>query len=217
MSHSADAVIERVKVREVAGVFRSRDTLHAAADALLRAGFDRADIDEMAEIDAVRQSLGGVYVAAEELVDVPGVPRRPLVAPDDIGAAGAVVIATAAGAGAIAAVFAVIAAGGGWGSAVAAAALAGFAAGGIAAVLVIRYSRRAEESELETTQSAGGIVLWVRVRSPEQEEKAQQILRGHSARAVRVHELPLEKRVDELPLSTLRPDPWLDSERLGEP
>jgi hypothetical protein len=51
--------------------------------------------------------------------------------------------------------------------------------------------------------AAGGLVLWVRVRSPEREEKAQQILLSHGAEAVRVHEIDIEKRLEDLPLSSL--------------
>ena len=52
MSGPAEAVIERERVREVAGVFHSRQALNDAAQALLLAGFDRADIDVMAGLDA---------------------------------------------------------------------------------------------------------------------------------------------------------------------
>ena len=84
MNGSRDTVLERVRVREVAGVFRSRDALDAAVDALLLAGFDRADIDLMAGLDAVREKLGGVYVPVEELPDVPHVPRRAFIAREDV-------------------------------------------------------------------------------------------------------------------------------------
>jgi hypothetical protein len=65
--------------------------------------------------------------------------------------------------------------------------------------------------------AARGIILWVRLRSPEREEKAQQILRNHGGRAIRTHEIEIDKRPQDLPLSKLRPDPWLGSERLGQP
>jgi hypothetical protein len=64
--------------------------------------------------------------------------------------------------------------------------------------------------------SVGGLVLWVRVRSPEQEEKAQQVLLAHGAEAVRVHEIEIDKRLEDLPLSSFRPDVWLGDERLAE-
>ena len=59
------------------------------------------------------------------------------------------------------------------------------------------------------------LVLWVRVRSPEQEERAQRILSEHGGEAVRVHEIEIEKRTDEIPLSTIKPDPLLSDEPLG--
>jgi hypothetical protein len=52
---------------------------------------------------------------------------------------------------------------------------------------------------------------------PEQEALAQEILLAHGARAVRVHEIDLEKRPEDLPLGSIRPDPWLGSEPLGRP
>ena len=73
---TSDAVIERIRVREAAGVFRSRKALEAAAEALRLAGFDRADIDVLADADAVRQKLRAPYVAAEDLADEPRAPRR---------------------------------------------------------------------------------------------------------------------------------------------
>lgn len=65
--------------------------------------------------------------------------------------------------------------------------------------------------------AARGIVLWVRVRSADRENKARQILRQHGGQAIRVHEIELEKYPEEIPLSSLRPDPRLGGERLGRP
>ena len=62
-----------------------------------------------------------------------------------------------------------------------------------------------------------GLILWVRVHSPEREELAQQILQEQGARAVRVHEIEIEKRPEDIPLSSLRPDPWLGPETLVQP
>jgi hypothetical protein len=62
-----------------------------------------------------------------------------------------------------------------------------------------------------------GFVLWVRVRTPDRERTALQILTTRGAEAVRVHEIEIEKRLEDLPLSSLRPDPWLGNERLGQP
>jgi hypothetical protein len=81
---TASAVIERVKVREVAGVFRAQDALDATVRALLAAGFDRSDIDVMGSIDAIRKRLGGAYVAIEMLPEIPSAPRRAFIAREEV-------------------------------------------------------------------------------------------------------------------------------------
>ena len=45
MSEPGDTVIDRVKVREVTGVFRTREALDNAVSDLLLGGFDRASSD----------------------------------------------------------------------------------------------------------------------------------------------------------------------------
>jgi hypothetical protein len=61
------------------------------------------------------------------------------------------------------------------------------------------------------------LILWVRVRSPEREAPAQEILSTHGAEAVRVHEIEIDKRLDEIPLSKVRVDPlFAEGERLGD-
>ena len=216
MNGLSDTVIERVKVREVAGVFRSPDALDAAADALLRGGFDRADIDLMAHPDTIREKLGGVFAPAEELADVPDVPRRAFVAHEDVATTTALVAGALSYIGAAAAALGVVASGGTLALALAAAAAGGAAGGGVGAL--ISHVLGAERArELETLMAAGGLVLWVRVRAPEQEDKAQRILREHGAEAVRVHEIEIDKRLEDLPLASLRPDPWLSDEPLAKP
>ncbi|MBK3800688.1 hypothetical protein GAY33_15835 [Azospirillum brasilense] len=216
MNGPSDTVIERVKVREVAGVFRSPDALDAAADALLRGGFDRADIDLMAHPDTIREKLGGVYAPAEELADVPDVPRRAYIAHEDVATTTALVAGVLSYVGAAAAALGVVASGGTLALALAAAAAGGAAGGGVGA-LISRALGAERARELETLMAVGGLVLWVRVRTPEQEEKAQRILREHSAEAVRVHEIEIDKRLEDLPLASLRPDPWLSDEPLARP
>jgi hypothetical protein len=70
---------------------------------------------------------------------------------------------------------------------------------------------------LDALMASRGLILWVRVRSPEHEAIAREILLAHRGEAVRVHEIHLEKRPEDLPLGTVRPDPWLGSEPLGHP
>jgi hypothetical protein len=51
MLASSDDVLDKVRTREVTGVFHSRKALVDAAEELLVAGFDRADIDVSASLD----------------------------------------------------------------------------------------------------------------------------------------------------------------------
>src|SRR5260370_25120528 len=134
-SGSGNGVLERVKIREVAGVFRRRDVLEAAVDALLLSGFDRADIDMVAGGDA--RERFGVHVPVEELPDVPGLPRRPLIAREDLIAVLALVLGILIFIGAAAAAVVVIASGGSPLSTGAAAGVGAAAAGGLR-VLIAR-------------------------------------------------------------------------------
>ncbi len=213
-SGSGNGVLERVKIREVAGVFRRRDVLEAAVDALLLSGFDRADIDMVAGGDA--RERFGVHVPVEELPDVPGLPRRPLIAREDLIEVLALVLGILIFIGAAAAAVVVIASGGSPLSTGAAAVVGAAAAGGVG-VLIARALRRRHARELEAQIAASDLVLCVRVRSSEDEMKAQQILLGRGAEAVRPHEIEIEKRLEHLPLHSLRADPWLGDEPLARP
>ena len=70
---------------------------------------------------------------------------------------------------------------------------------------------------LEKQSEWQGLLIWVRVRSPEKEAEAQEILTRHGGQAVHVHEIELATRPEDLPLHSLRVDPWLGDERLGRP
>lgn len=211
---TSDAVIERVRVREAAGVFRSREALESAAEALRLAGFDRADIDVLADADAVRQKPRAPYIAAEDLADVPHAPRRAVMAREDVALAAAGIAGILIYVGATVAALAILSTGGDWvWATVVAVGIA--AAGGIGASVVIRFLERQQAEQLEGNAIADGLILWVRVRSPDREERVQQILRERGAEAIRVHEIEIDKRLEDLPLSNLRPDPWLGGERLG--
>jgi hypothetical protein len=218
MSRSADEdVLDRVRVREVAGVFREREPLEAAIADLTIAGFDRSDIDLMATSDAIEQKLGTLYVAAEDLADVPRAPRRAFVAREDIVIPTAGVASLLSFVGAALGAFSIVASGGAVAAAAAAAALGGATTGGLGALALSRYLEQQRAKELEALLVTGGIILWVRVRSPDREDKAQDILRKHGGEAVRVHEVEIEKRLEDLPLSSIRPDPWLGDEPLARP
>jgi hypothetical protein len=95
--------------------------------------------------------------------------------------------------------------------------LIGILAGGISVVPVHRLLRPERAKGLEPFSEWIGLLIWVRVNSPEKEAAVQEILTRHGGEAVHVHEIELEKRTEDLPLNSLRPDPWLGDERLGRP
>jgi hypothetical protein len=209
---SPDDAIERVKVREVTAIFHSHETLEAAVTDLLLAGFDRADLDRLGDPNEVRKRLGWVSIAHEELADVPQAPRQPVVVREDITAVLALVVGvTGSFAGCVAGLI-IIALGGGIASAVIAGLLTGLVASGLAALVTLRILRPPQSRALEPLMAERGLVLWVRVRSPDREEKAREILHEHGGQAIRVHEVEIEKRLEDIPLSSLQPDPWLGND-----
>jgi hypothetical protein len=141
-----------------------------------------------------------LYAPATELADIPRLPRRAFIARADAAGVFAVTLGLLTFIGATAAALGVVASGGALALAAAAAIAGGATAGSAGALLFHRFLSRDEANELETQLAAGGLVLWARVRSPEREDKAQQILLDHGARAVRVHEIKLEKRLEDIPL-----------------
>lgn len=188
-------VLERIQIREVTGVFASGNAVNPAVDDLLLAGFDRADID---------------------IVGKPGAMRREFVAPEDITALFAICLGVAGCLGAMISAFIVIGSGGTivW-SVICV--LVGGAVGCATGMLIAHLLARHWAPAQATSADNDDVMLCVRVRTDEREWKAQQILAGSGATAVRVRQTSIEKRLEDLPLSSLRPDPWLGEERLGQP
>jgi hypothetical protein len=200
MDSENQQVLEQSVVREVAGIVRSQQALDDVVDALELSGFDRADIDIMADESTILNRFGHMFIPVEELADVPGAPRRAFIRADDVSMVRAQAFGVLFYVGAVAAALGVVASGGSLAAALAAAAAAGTASGGIGAAAT-RFLGRERADLVETMINEGGVVLWVRVRSEEAEKRAEQILRAHGAEAVRVHEITLEKRLEDLPLA----------------
>jgi hypothetical protein len=219
MDKPADIVLDRARVREVVGVFHSWSSLKAAGDALLLAGFDRSDIDVIAPPDEVRRKHGSasVYIAAEELADMPGVPRQPLFTDDD---ADNIKIVAASTLGSMSAVFTALILfllGSSSTQIGATSVIVGLMGAGIGFVLARRFLGEPRIEGLEYSLAARGVIVWVRVRSDDKEDQAREILIAHGANAVHVHEIEIVKTPEDLPLGSVRPDPWLGSEPLGHP
>ena len=201
MASETDEVLEQIVVREVAGVVRTPETLDNVVEALEQNGFDRADIDIMANAATVTKRFGGIFIPVEELADVPGAPRRAFIQRDDVSLVRAGAFGVLFYIGATAAALSVVASGGSLAAARAAAAAAGTAGGSIGA-LATRFLSRERACLVETMMNEG-VVLWVRVRSDEAERRAEQILTDHHVEAVRVHEITIDKQLEDLPLADI--------------
>jgi hypothetical protein len=217
MAGTPDDILDRARTREVTGVFHSKKTLELAAQDLLMAGVDRADIDVSASSDELGRRLNYQAIPPPDLADLPTAPRQPFTGGDDLIAAEAVAGSVAGCAVAVVVAALLVA----WGLSPPvigiAAVLCGLAAAGVAIFRVRRRLLRERYLGLENIAEWNGLVMWVRVRSPEIEAAAQEILVRHGAEAVHIHEIDLAKTPEDLPLHALRPDPWLGDERLGRP
>ena len=202
MDSENQEVLERSVVREVAGIVRSQQALDDVVDVLELSGFDRADIDIIADENTILKRFGHMFIPVEELADVPGAPRRAFIRADDVSMVRAQAFGVLFYVGAVAAALGVVASGGSLAAALAAAAAAGTASGGIGAAAT-RFLGRERADLVETMINEGGVVLWVRVRSEDTEKRAEHILRTHGAEGVRVHEITIEKRLEDLPLADI--------------
>jgi hypothetical protein len=201
----------------VTGVFRSRKPLIDAADDLLVAGFDPADIDVSAPFDELQRRLNHQSIPPADLADIPTASRQPLIDQGDVLTTDAVVGSLAGCIGAVAMAYFLIIRGMAPLSIGIVSVLTGLVVGGVAVLVVRRRLQRERVRGLEKLAEAHGLLIWVRVQSPEKEAEAQEILARHGAEAVHVHEIELAKTPEDLPLHSLRVDPWLGDEPLGRP
>lgn len=208
-------VLGKTTVREVTGVFASRTAASPAVDDLLIAGFDRADIDVLAD-GQQPQGVDQAVIPAVELADVPVAPRQVFVTPEDTVGVFAVCVAVTGSLGAMIGAIGVIASGGTtWPTLLAA--IVGGMIGCVIGYLIARALGWRWKEAPQYPATSDGFVIWVRVGTPDRERTALQILTTHGAEAVRAHEVEITRRLEDLPLSSLRLDPWLGNERLGQP
>jgi hypothetical protein len=180
-------------LREAVGVFLSADDLQAAIDELLSSGFHRAELSLLAGEDSVNEQLGGRFTSTRALEDDPGVPRSAYVSPEAIGDAQGGIVGALVYAGATFAVGAVVLSGGTIAAALVAATLVG-GAGGILGALLATWLGDHHGRYLQTQIDHGGLLLWVRTRDSQAEERALNILRRHSSQDVHVHTLSSKRQ-----------------------
>jgi hypothetical protein len=175
-------------VREAVGVFSDPERLQDAATELQTAGFNHADISMLASEHALRDKLGHVYGGTPAVEDDPKAPRQPYHSPPDIGDAKGVLIGAPMYVAATLAAGVIAATGGTLAALLGGVALAGGAGGLVGYAFANRVDKNYAE-ELMGALEAGGLLLWVRTPSVEQEARAMEILSKHGARHVHAHEL----------------------------
>ena len=188
---------------EAVAVFRDVQSFQEAIDAVLLTGFDNADISVLAHEDTVTSKLGHAYKSIAEFEDDPEAPRIGYVPGETIGDAEGAVIGAGIYAPAIAGCLAVAASGGTMLGTFAAAAIAG-GAGGLIGAALARFIGHEHARHLDQHLNHGGLLLWVRTRDAECEQKALEILRRHSAHDVHLHTLP-ERACKESDIPRERP------------
>lgn len=176
-------------IREAVGVFRDETSLHSAVDALLISGFDRSYLSLLAGQHALHATLGYRFKRVIELEDDPAVPKRAYVGTDSRTEAEAAIVGGLFYVGAMVATGAVFASGGTAAAALIAGGMAG-GGGGLIGGAVVLFLKRRHASQLQAQLDRGGLLLWVRTPTPEDERRAAQILCAHGADDVHVHDLP---------------------------
>jgi hypothetical protein len=176
------------KVREAVGVFHDEHALRTAADELMVAGFDRSALNLLASERAVQEKLGHDYTKVGEIEDDDTTPRLAYIGRDSRVESEAALAGGLAYVGAVSAIGAIVASGG-----TIAAALIGAAAavgtGGVIGAFLGRFIDRHHARYLEDQLDRGGLLLWVATKTPEQEQKATELLERNGAADVHVHDL----------------------------
>jgi hypothetical protein len=182
-----DAAYNSIMTEAVA-VFHDVESFEAAIDNLLAVGFDHADINVLAHEDTIASKLGPTHVSTAEFEDDPEVPRIGYIPNETIGNAEGAVIGAGVYVPAMFGGLPVAASGGTLLGVFVAAAVAG-GAGGLIAAALARYIGHEHAKHLDQHLHHGGLLLWVRTRDAECEERLE-ILRRHSAHDVHLHQIP---------------------------
>ncbi len=180
------------QVREAVAVFTAAKDMEAAIDELLSSGFARAELSIMAASDTVRKKLGHSFSSTRELEDDADVPTTAYVARESVGDAEGAIIGGLMYVGAFLSFGPVVASGGAIGAAILAGVLGGGGGAALGTVFAAIIGKK-HADHLQDQLGAGGILLWVRTRDTEHEERARAILTRHSGLDVHLHGVPDRK------------------------
>jgi len=184
--HSEDHVTI-IRIPEAVGVFDSFEDLQQAVYDLHLVGFSRHDMSLLGSQKALEAKLGRAYWRAEEIEDDPHAPRAHFVSEEAMGELEGAIAGGFFFLGSYIAMAVLLTPASTLAASIAAIAIGG----GPAAVIGTLLARRAGKHHKDYYENQirhGGILLWVRVKDKEREEKAVNILKGHSGRDVHVHD-----------------------------
>lgn len=175
-----------INIPEAVGVFDTFKAQQAAFYDLRSVGFHHSDISLLGSQAALEEKLGTAYWRASDLEDDPRAPRANFVSEEAIGELEGAIAGGFFFVGSAIAMMALLTP-----ASTAAASIAAVGIGGSpAAVIGTLLARRAGKHHREYYENQirhGGILMWVRVSTPEKEALAVEILKGHSGRDVHVH------------------------------
>ncbi|MGD9864219.1 MAG: hypothetical protein AB7S99_13500 [Pseudodonghicola sp.] len=196
-------------VREVVAVFHDAETLEAAAEELVKAGFPQSRLSVLGDRTSVAERLGHHFEPIEEMEDDPRVPQSIFVFKSDRATAEAAAFGLPMYVGAMGSALAVVASGGAVAMVLLAAAAGGVVGGGIGGVIA-RAIGKTHADRLEASLREGGIMLWVVVSDTSEETQVIEILKQAGGADVHAHQIERTWGEMENPFTSWNPDPFLD-------
>jgi hypothetical protein len=172
--------------REVVGAFRGVEALEGAANTLMSCGFDRAALSLIAIEEVVRKQFGSRLIKVEKLEDEPDTPRIAYMNHDDVAIGRGMLISGLSYLGAAAGTAAVLTSGGALLPAVAVAAAGGVRGGSLGALLESWFNTETAK-KISGEVERGGLILWVRTHSPEEDDDASDIMIANGAYGIHTY------------------------------
>lgn len=166
-------------IREVVAVFDDVETLDTAVYTLETRGFDRAAFSLLAAEKSVEQKLGHRYQQVKDVEDDPNAPRETFFSRISRLEADYLPAPALAAVGALAMI--------GVGSILPVLVAAG--AGGMIGAALGRMIQQNHATRVQEQLARGGLLLWVNVRNPREEETALAVLPALGAHDVHAHDI----------------------------
>jgi hypothetical protein len=173
-------------VPEAVGVFDSFETLQQTIYDLMMAGFSRYDISVLGGHEAMEAKFGKHWWTSADLEDEDDAPRAAFVSEEAIGEFEGGIVGGFLFVGSAIAMAALLTPASTLLGSVAAVAIGG-APGAVIGTLLARRVNRHHKDYYAEQIAHGGILVWVRVTTPERERIATEIMKAHSGRDVHVH------------------------------